>query len=646
MQHGVRAVESYRRTLLIDGVTSDNDSVAPVYKLEEICTLLRTSSLDIVREVVDRILKRLDNKSPIVKQKALRLIKFAAQGKAGSDFRREIQRQAPAIRNLLHHRGTPDALKGDALNKAVRETAQEALSAIFASTETKPPAESEASKRSMEGFGNTNYDSSSVKPKSSMLDDIIGFRSRSLSSSGGSGNYGSYRGPDLRSSSVIEKESKYSSLEVQAQSRSSGGEGRSSVSASREDRLVDAITTPGGVRLQPSREAVQNFLTAAAELDVDRLFHALESKLQTHAWQVRLKATCVVEAIVRQGDGRMAKMFADDCGAIVENAQSPQASLQEKSKKVLELLGLGDSPSGSVPVVSTPPPQPVLLPDLMGGWDAPEETDAAVAADSTSKGSGGNGDNDLLAGLSLNASSTSSAAADDLFSGLNASSTSSAATDDLFSGLNASSTSSAADDLFSGLHVDSVSEPARNAQPPADSLVDLFGGLSTETSSKPTVAPVDPFKSLSSSAQPNVATVDPLKSLLSSSAAASIPFSMTGGNMGSQGFGLEPSGYAGLSLLQIQQQLAANQASMQALRMGMNLNAGPMGMNLNAGTMGMNLTAGTPQGNGVFGTPQGNGMYGQSFNDGFDFSSGAGSRYTTTETKKEETKAFDWLKLS
>jgi len=34
---------------------------------------------------------------------ALRLIKFAA-GKAGSEFRREIQRQAPVIRNLLHHR--------------------------------------------------------------------------------------------------------------------------------------------------------------------------------------------------------------------------------------------------------------------------------------------------------------------------------------------------------------------------------------------------------------------------------------------------------------------------------------------------------------------------------------------------------------
>ena len=34
---------------------------------------------------------------------ALRLIKFAV-GKAGVEFRREIQRQAPVVRNLLHYR--------------------------------------------------------------------------------------------------------------------------------------------------------------------------------------------------------------------------------------------------------------------------------------------------------------------------------------------------------------------------------------------------------------------------------------------------------------------------------------------------------------------------------------------------------------
>lgn len=726
MQQGVRAVEAYRRTLLIDGVTSDNDSIAPVYKLEEICTLMRTSSLDIVRELLDRILKRLDHKSPIVKQKALRLIKFAA-GKAGLEFRREIQRQAPVIRNLLHHRGQPDALKGDALNKAVRETAQEALSAIFASSD-KPSAE-EASKR-MEGFGNTNYDSSTREVKKSMLDDVMGFGSSTirqmsgLTSSGSSGNFGSsnsgsYRGPNLRRS-LTERETKYNPSDNQAstyslsshetfesrgsKTESSGGgsprhEGRS---LTQEDRLVDVITTPGGVRLQPSREAVQNFLTASAKLDGDRLGHALQSKLQAHAWQVRLKATCVVEAVLRQVDSndvfqRMARMFEEDCGPIVENAQSPQASLKEKSRKVLDLLGLGNSeenerqtasgrippPPGSASTVA-PPQQPVVLPDLMDGWDAPEGTGSAQ----------GNGTLSQQHESATNASGASSAT-DDLLGGFGWNENSQQKTEpnretDIFAGfsMNGASAPSSADDLFSGLRVDSVetavsngpaddsglfdglslggedSTTSQKAQPAADSLVDLFGGLSTETPVKANGASVDPFQGLSGSASAskpfhaNGANTNHLQSLgggnISKQGVGSVQIhpsqvgtSLAGGalpsqtmymnpallmqmgggafqpNMVPQGFGPGPAGFAGMTPLQMQQQLAANLASMQALGIGMNLPAGPLS-----------------QGNVV---PTSS--FGPSFSDGFDFSSPAGPRYST-EPKKEDTKAFDWLKLS
>jgi hypothetical protein len=66
---------------------------------------------------------------------------------------------------------------------------------------------------------------------------------------------------------------------------------------SQEDRLVDVITTPGGVRLQPSREAVQNFLTAVVKLDGDRLGYALQSKLQAHAWQVDAGCSFVFEFV-------------------------------------------------------------------------------------------------------------------------------------------------------------------------------------------------------------------------------------------------------------------------------------------------------------------------------------------------------------
>jgi len=69
MDSSRRAVEAYWRSRMVDGVTSDEDKVSPVYKLEEICDLLRTSHVSIVKEVSDYILKRLDHKSPVVKQK-------------------------------------------------------------------------------------------------------------------------------------------------------------------------------------------------------------------------------------------------------------------------------------------------------------------------------------------------------------------------------------------------------------------------------------------------------------------------------------------------------------------------------------------------------------------------------------------------
>ncbi|CAI8599321.1 unnamed protein product [Vicia faba] len=58
-------------------------------------------------------------------------------GKSGAEFIREMQRHSVAIRQLLHYKGQPDPLKGDALNKAVRDTANEAVSVMFYACEEK-----------------------------------------------------------------------------------------------------------------------------------------------------------------------------------------------------------------------------------------------------------------------------------------------------------------------------------------------------------------------------------------------------------------------------------------------------------------------------------------------------------------------------
>ncbi|KAF3775843.1 VHS domain-containing protein [Nymphaea thermarum] len=374
MDSSRRAVEAYWRSRMIDAVTSDEDKVAPVYKLEEICELLRTSHVSIVKEVSDYILKRLDHKNPIVKQKALRLIKYAV-GKSGVEFRREMQRHSAAVRQLFHYRGQVDALKGDALNKAVRDTAHEAVSEIFASEEK--PAPAEHSSRRIQGFGNTNFEPQ-TEEKKSFLSEVVGMGGASIIqglttlASGNSlmkSDSGSYRSPNLRRSLTVEKDrfDKYETEEHHKETwGSSSGRNNSTRSWSvesrealtdasssdtspgqkmakgPEERLLDTIVTAGGVRLQPTRDAIQVFLKEAAKLDPVSMSLALESRLQSHVWQIRVKAACLLEAILRKKDeehfSAIASFFSENKDAVIKCSESPQASVREKANKVLALL--------------------------------------------------------------------------------------------------------------------------------------------------------------------------------------------------------------------------------------------------------------------------------------------------------------------
>ncbi|KAK1313859.1 VHS domain-containing protein [Acorus calamus] len=310
MDSSRRAVEAYWRSKMVDGVTTDVDKVAPVYKLEELCDLLRSSPAGIVKEVSDYVLKRLDNKSPIVKQKALRLIKYAV-GKSGVEFKREMQRHSAVMRQLVHYKGHPDPLKGDALNKAVRDTAQEAIVAVFAIEDNKP-APTEGLNKRIQGFGNTNYEPP-LEDKKSFLSEVVGIGSASIKQGLSSiaaahsmrmtDDNGSYRSPNLRRSLTTEtsrRDEHYggslgsSSATTNEASgplgltvSTNGGSSSSHTgSKTREERLLETIVTSGGVRLQPTRDAIQVFLVEAAKLDVMAMTHAIESKLQSHMWQV------------------------------------------------------------------------------------------------------------------------------------------------------------------------------------------------------------------------------------------------------------------------------------------------------------------------------------------------------------------------
>ncbi|XP_042024666.1 protein MODIFIED TRANSPORT TO THE VACUOLE 1-like [Salvia splendens] len=410
MEQSRRAVESYWRSRMVDDATSDEDKVTPVYKLEEICDLLRSSHPSIVKEVSQFILKRLDHKSPIVKQKALRIIKYAV-GKSGAEFRREMQRNSVAVRQLIHYRGQPDPLKGDALNKAVRETAQETLSALFTSDESKAaPTESKLGSR-IQGFGNTNYELPSEEKKS-FMNEIVdlgsatikhGLSSLAQSPSLRTNNEtGSYRSPTLHRSLGQESDhsKRHEAVDYNAHTQNSSRFSKNAGSGNwgqdfstseadttnrvyestyskktREEKLLETIVTSGGVRLQPTRDALHGFLIDASKLDALSLAHAIETKLKLPMWQVRMKAICVLEALLRKKDDGnfyvISSYFSDNSNAVIQCSESPQASLREKANKVLSLLS-GEKGGGENNQVErlAKTPQPSTIPDLLDTSDS------------------------------------------------------------------------------------------------------------------------------------------------------------------------------------------------------------------------------------------------------------------------------------
>ncbi|KAI3935761.1 hypothetical protein MKX01_032945 [Papaver californicum] len=527
-----RAVESYWRSRMIDGATSDEDKVTPVYKLEEICELLRSSHVSIVKEVSDFILKRLDHKSPIVKQKALRLIKYGV-GKSGVEFRREMQRHSVAVRQLLHYKGQPDPLKGDALNKSVRVTAQEAISAIFSGEDSKP-APAEDLHRRIEGFGNTNYEissssSSSSDDRKSFFSEVVGIGSASIKQglsqiaaahSLKKNDNGSYRSPNLRRSLTTERDhDRYGSAERQNESRSPlspaistnaatgtwGQETRVNMSETtngvsgsgysgsktREERLLETIVTSGGVRLQPTRDALQVFLAEALKLDAVALSHALESKLQSHLWQVRMKAVCVLESIIRKRDDEhfaiVASYFGENRDSVVQCSESPQASLREKASKVISILD-GDQATGlrnysenesHVKVGTTA----VQMPDLL---DTSSPDDLYGNEDFTQT------QNDNLTHTISAAAPITDLFGDSLVTGL--STTEHENEDDPFADVSfhTNEEKEQTDDLFSGLTIDNkdntndndIFTSKNNSRP---ELVDIFSSSSESLLHEPTV---------------------------------------------------------------------------------------------------------------------------------------------------------------
>ncbi|KAJ1394652.1 hypothetical protein SESBI_34028 [Sesbania bispinosa] len=272
MESSRRAVESYRWSRLIDSATSDEDKITP----------------------------------------ALRLIKYAV-GKSGVEFRREMQRHSVAFRQFVHYKGQLDPLKGDALNKAVRDTAHEAISAIFSEdNNNKPsPAADNLSQRiqgEVVGLG-----SASIKQGFNTL--TRGHSSFFKNETTGNGTY-NYKSPNLHTSFTAETE--------------------------HCDRY-EPVVYRGEIQSTSSGSGLRNQASKATKVEIsngDSDASYLESKTREDRLLetvVRMKAVCVLESILRKKDNDhfspMASYFSENNDVVLRCSESPQASLREKANK-------------------------------------------------------------------------------------------------------------------------------------------------------------------------------------------------------------------------------------------------------------------------------------------------------------------------
>ncbi|CCI45570.1 unnamed protein product [Albugo candida] len=101
---------------------------------------------------MDLMISRVKNKHHTIKYKALQVIKhICREGRA--DFKREMQRHIPIIKECLQFRGPPDPLKGDEYYRRVREAAKECLDAIY-DTDTTTGLGSMGISARIQGVGN------------------------------------------------------------------------------------------------------------------------------------------------------------------------------------------------------------------------------------------------------------------------------------------------------------------------------------------------------------------------------------------------------------------------------------------------------------------------------------------------------------
>ena len=400
-----------------------------VYLLDELVSAMRSMPTDHVEDSAEHLARRVDHRSPIVKLKALRAVKYICE-RGDSRFRRAMSRHSGAIRSCINHTGPPDALKGDAPHRAVREMASQAVAAVF----SEGSSSSAASISSDSSSHRPSFASTLAAPAAvPIIGDSSDGAPRLNKTTGTWGGTAHRLDPPPSRAFVVPERSPSSTPDAVSDFASQDRETRETretlaapsppppsivspsppsptqarlsadtaapfvLAGSEEQRRVDEACARGGVKLAPPADVLDAFTRACDGLNAEGLARALANTLRGAiapggTWQDGYKAACCVEAAAgagAAGGARLAEAFAEqpDAKGALRDAANPEtcsnSKLREKASAAIEAVrrrvagstgGASSSAAGGsvaggmkapAPVTTNPPAG-----DLLGGLGA------------------------------------------------------------------------------------------------------------------------------------------------------------------------------------------------------------------------------------------------------------------------------------
>ncbi|XP_077980197.1 AP-4 complex accessory subunit tepsin-like [Glandiceps talaboti] len=134
---------------------------------------------------------------------------------------------------------------------------------------------------------------------------------------------------------------------------------------SQETQLVEEITSPGGVKPIPSRDALTKFTKRSATLNCVKIVELLNDKLTDPSSQVQLKSLCVLEYLLKADLVSTEDMSSCLKTNLQRLSQGSQGSALTKAKKILRQLESMEKTAVSVPcAIHSQSSNGIFVPDL------------------------------------------------------------------------------------------------------------------------------------------------------------------------------------------------------------------------------------------------------------------------------------------